>query len=116
MHNLQVPTCISEESWEAFVEVRRRKGTRAPLTDYAAKMVCKKLIDADRQGYDAQHMMDEAIENGWTTVWVTVRTPKVNRAAEQTQSLLKSMGMTAAEKAASDEARKRVMSAIRRVA
>lgn len=110
------PTCITEESWEAFIELRRRKGQRAPLTDYAAKMVIKKLIEADRQGFDAQHMIDEAIENGWTTVWVTARTPKVNRAAQETQRLLDKQRMTPEEKAASEAARLRVMAAVKRVA
>lgn len=110
------PTCITEESWEAFIELRRRKGQRAPLTEYAAKMVIKKLIEADRQGYDAQHMIDEAIESGWTTVWISARTPKVSKAAQETKKLLDSQRMTAEQRAASEEARRRVMSAVKRVA
>ena len=115
MQPLEVPTCITFDSWEAFVEIRRRKGSRAPLTDYAAKLVVKKLIDADRQGYDAQHMIDEAIESGWTTVWVTARTPKINKAAQETARYLASQQQTAEQRAASEEARKRAMQGIRRV-
>ena len=75
----------------------------------------KKIIEADRQGYDAQHMIDEAIENGWTTVWVTQRTPKVNRAAQETVMFLDSQKQTAEQRAAAEEARKRVMFGIRKV-
>ena len=88
MTELDCPTCITFESWEAFVEIRRRKGSRAPLTEYAAKLVIKKLIDAYRQVYDAEHMINDAIESGVTTVWVTLRTPKVNRTAQETGMLL----------------------------
>ena len=115
MTALDCPTCITFESWEAFVEIRRRKGSRAPLTEYAAKLVIKKLIDADRQGYDAQHMIDEAIENGWTTVWVTQRPPNVNNSAQETVMFLDSQKQTAEQRAAAEEARKRVMSGIRKV-
>lgn len=114
MNALEIPTCISAESWEAFVELRRRKGQRAPLTEYAAKMVIRKLVDADRQGFDAQWMIDEAIEKGWTTVYIGPNTPKVNRAAKQTQEYLDSLQQTPEQRAASEEARRRVMAAVRR--
>ena len=113
MTELEIPTCVSLESWAAFVEVRRRKGTRAPLTDYAAKLVAAKLLDADRHGYDAQYMLDQAIEHGWTSVYVRPDTPKVSRAAEQTRAALDAARLTPEQRARSDEARRRVMAAVR---
>ena len=113
MNPLIAPTNISPESWEAFIEVRRRKGQRAPLTDYAVKLIAKKLIDAERAGFDPQFMMDEAIERGWTSVFVTASTPKISRQAEQTKRLLDSQKQTEEERERANQARIRVMAALR---
>ncbi len=107
------PTCVTLESWEAFIELRRRKGQRAPLTEYAAKMVIRRLLDADLQGYDAQHMIDEAIEKGWTTVYIGAQTPKISRSAQQTEAYLASLRQTPEQRAASEAARQKAMSAIK---
>ena len=115
MDNLLAPTCVTEESWEAFIELRRRKGQRAPLTEYAARMVIRRLMEAYQQGYDAQHMIDEAIEKGWTTVYAGPNTPKASRSAKETKEMLDSMKQTPEQRAASEEARRRVMAGIRRV-
>lgn len=114
--DLTRPTCISPESWTAFVEVRRKKGSRAPLTEYGASLVAKKLIEADRSGYDAQYMLDQAIEHGWTSVYVRPDTPrKVSKAADETRAMLDSRKLTDEQRAASNEARLRAMASIRRV-
>lgn len=115
MNSLEIPTCISEESWSDFIEVRRAKGTRAPWTQGAAKRVIHKLMEADKAGFDAQYMIDEAIEKGWSTVYVGNYTPRVNRQAKETAQYLASREQTAEQRAASEEARRRVMSAIKRV-
>ncbi len=107
------PTCVTLESWEAFVELRRRKGQRAPLTEYAAKMVIRRLIEADLQGYDAQHMIDEAIEKGWTTVYIGTHTPRQSRAANKTANYLQSLKQTPEQRAASEAARQKAMASIR---
>lgn len=118
MNELEVPTCISLESWEAYVEVRKRKGQRAPLTDYAAKLIWKDLLEADRQGYDAQHMLDKSIKNGWTGVFIGADTPRKNRAIEETRQHLERQA--AVNSKPSPEVRERLLSlgskAIRRVA
>lgn len=88
MNELEIPTCITAESWADFVEVRRAKGKRAPWTKGAAKRVAAKLIEADRQGYDAQYMIDQAIERGWTSVFVGDDTPRRDLAAKNTSEYL----------------------------
>lgn len=88
MNELEIPTCISLESWEAYVEMRRKKGQRAPLTDYAARLIWAELLKADKQGYDAQAMLDKSIMNGWTGVFIGPDTPKRSRAAETTRRML----------------------------
>ena len=113
MNPLIAPTNISPESWEAFIEVRRRKGQRAPLTDYAVKLITKKLIEAEQQGYDPQFMMDEAIEKGWTSVYVTASTPTASRAADVTRRMLDQQTQTAEERERANQARIRVMAALR---
>ncbi len=51
-------------------------GKSVPFTDYAAKLIIAKLELADSQGYDANAILDEAIEKGWRSVFWNDRTPR----------------------------------------
>ena len=61
------PDFVSEEIWNAFVE--HRKQIKAPLTDYAAKLIFNKLEKANAKGVDPEEMLKKSIESGWKGVF-----------------------------------------------
>lgn len=88
--------CVSPESWAAFVEMRRSMGKSVPFTDYAARLILNKLELADNQGFDAQAILDEAIEKGWRSVFWNDRTPRKKLAPSPVLELLQKPAQTEA--------------------
>lgn len=56
-----------------FVEMRREKGKRAPLTLRAARMVLKRLGQFHAEGLDANEALERSTRNGWSDVWPGTR-------------------------------------------
>ena len=71
-----LPEYLDRDAWDAFVEVRKRKGSRAPFTEYAAKLILRKLDEFWRQGWDPNHILEASIENGWSGVFICRDTPR----------------------------------------
>lgn len=69
-----VPDYLDRELWDGFVEVRKKKGSRAPFTELAAKLILRKLEEFHRQGYDANSCLEESIENAWSSVYISRNT------------------------------------------
>ena len=88
MIEVEIPGFIRPETWEAFCEVRRIKGTRAPLTLFAAQRIIAKLVEFDRQGYDADEILATSAERGWTGVFLLPDTPRRNKAVEASSAYL----------------------------
>ena len=63
-----IPSFISEDSWQAFEE-SRRKTCKAPLTIYAAKLIIRELVRLKGAGHDPQECLDQSIRNGWRDVF-----------------------------------------------
>lgn len=92
MLRIEVPGFIKPETWAAFVELRRLKGSRAPLTEFAAKRIIGRLIEFDAQGYDADDVLATSVERGWCGVFLTAETPKRNPEVARTASYLAEIG------------------------
>jgi len=66
---------LNQEAWSAFCEMRRLKGNRAPFTQRAEQMILNRLEEFHRQGYDTAWILEDAVINGWSGVFVNNRTP-----------------------------------------
>jgi len=77
---IDAPDFVAEEVWNAFVE--HRKQIKAPLTDYAAKLIFNKLEKAKNKGFDPEEMLKRSIESGWKGVFE----PSGNNAGNKNQN------------------------------
>lgn len=73
MDNL--PSWLHVDNWESFKEMRKLKGNRAPFTQRAEQMILRRLEEFHRQGYDTTWILEDAVINGWSSVYVNNRTP-----------------------------------------
>lgn len=64
-----LPDWLDKEAWEAFREMRKKKGQRAPLTDVAAKRIIFELDRMRTQGQDTTAVLWRSVTNGWSGVW-----------------------------------------------
>lgn len=63
-----LPAYIDSELWDAFWEMRKKMGNRAPITDYGKKLILKELMKFHADGYDANNSLEQAIMKGWRGV------------------------------------------------
>jgi len=61
-----LPAFIPQEEWDAFVEMRLRKGT---LTNYAKKLIADKLAKLQSMGHDPGDVLRQSVERGWKGVF-----------------------------------------------
>lgn len=66
---LALPAYIDPELWNAFWDMRKKMGTRAPITDYGKKLVLKELMKFHAEGYDANNSLENSIMKGWRGVF-----------------------------------------------
>lgn len=62
-----LPDWIPAEAWAEFVKMRKQ--IKKPLTEYAAKLVVKKLGELARAGHDPQAVLDQSIMNCWQGIF-----------------------------------------------
>lgn len=62
------PPCIPTDAWEAFVAMRKKKGSRAPWSDVARDRAIAKLVDMHRRGIDINEVLLTCVEFGWSGV------------------------------------------------
>jgi phage replication O-like protein O len=67
-----LPEWISRNTWDAFLEMRKKK--KAPVTDYAAELIIKKLEAFKNQGADPNGILNQSIEHTWTGIFRDKRT------------------------------------------
>lgn len=121
--NLPLPQWIDPEAWEGFCEMRKGKGKARPFTSRAAKMVLAELYRLHEAGHDANACLDQSTMFGWSDVYPVkqkeipkaVKATATNQALEAIQAHEKALSDPEA-KAKAEEARKRAMASIRRVA
>lgn len=73
-NNINIPDWLSEKSLDEFIE--HRKKIKKPMTSLAVKKFILKLEKLHNKNYCVQDMLDEAIEQGWQTVYETNHQPK----------------------------------------
>lgn len=66
------------EAWAEFLSMRKK--LKRPMTEYAQKLMIKKLRAYVANGQDAQAMLDQSILKGWTDVY-EVKTDEPQRGA-----------------------------------
>jgi hypothetical protein len=66
-----IPEWIDPEIWDEFKEHRKLLGKHKALNHLSTKRIINKLIKFRDQGYDPNKILDVAIENSWTSVFVT---------------------------------------------
>jgi len=71
-----LPDWLDTDAWYAYREMRKQMGKTAPFTEYAAKLILRKLEDFYRQGYDANSILETSIERSWRGVFICADTPR----------------------------------------
>jgi len=64
-----LPAYIDSELWDAFWDMRKKMGTRAPITDFGKKLILKELMKFHAEGYDANNSLEQSIMKGWRGVF-----------------------------------------------
>ena len=65
---IPVPDWMPRDAWENFVAMR--KGMKSiPFSNVARALLIKKINELRAQGHDAEALLNEAIVNGWRTVY-----------------------------------------------
>lgn len=66
------------EAWQAFEEMRRAKGKRAPYTDLARKRIMFELRRFQADGQDIEEILWTSVTNGWSGVFLPRRLPAIH--------------------------------------
>ena len=64
-----LPVYIDNELWDEFWAMRKKMGTRAPVTEFAKKLILKELMKFHTEGYDANNSLEQSIMKGWRGVF-----------------------------------------------
>ena len=64
-----LPVYIDRELWDGFWEMRKKMGSRAPITDFGKKLILKELMKFHAEGYDANNSLEQSIMKGWRGVF-----------------------------------------------
>ena len=120
---IPLPAYIDKDAWAGFVEMRKAMPKTKPFTARAATLILYELQRIKDAGHCPNAALDQSVLRGWADVWPAkdkVIERAITSAAEQTRREADARVLTAEERSASEEARKRVMAtmgkAIRRVA
>lgn len=62
-----IPSYLSPEAWSEFVKMRQK--IKKPLTDYAAKLILRRLQAIKTAGHDPNAALDQSTVNCWAGVW-----------------------------------------------
>lgn len=74
-----LPSWIPQETWDAFVEMRR-KTLKKPPTDFALNLILRELFKLRDQGHDPLACLEQSIVNAWADVYA-LKEKKANRQA-----------------------------------
>jgi hypothetical protein len=64
---LALPDWLPVEPWEAFLEMRKKKGK--PATDYAQKRLIGKLDGLKAEGFSPDKVLDQSTVNAWSDLF-----------------------------------------------
>jgi hypothetical protein len=63
------PSWINKEAWDAFVEMRKAKGKRAPWTNGARDGIIRQLDRLRSAGNNPDEVLWQSVRNGWSDVY-----------------------------------------------
>jgi hypothetical protein len=66
---IEIPDWMPGPEWDAFVEMRRAKGSRAPFTVAAAKGIIAELAKFREKGHDPAKVLQASVNAGWSGVF-----------------------------------------------
>lgn len=93
-----LPDFIEQETWDAWIT--HRKKIRCPVdekdpNDLTVKRVLRKLHNFHCQGYEADEMLQESIERGWSTVFMYRDAPRRQLTTKEQGNVRQINGMVA---------------------
>jgi hypothetical protein len=62
-----LPNFIPEEHWNEYLEMRKK--IKKPATEFAKKLLIKKLIDFYTNGQDLEKVLEQSIIKNWTDLY-----------------------------------------------
>jgi len=65
----ELPDWLDREAWAAFIKMRKKKGSRAPLTEEAEKRIILKLDTLRLLGHPPGEVLWQSVECGWSGVF-----------------------------------------------
>ena len=63
----ELPNFIPEEHWNEYLEMRKK--IKKPATEFAQKLLFKKLLKMFNDGEDLEKVLENSIVNNWTDVY-----------------------------------------------
>lgn len=57
---------LPKEAWEAYLDMRKKKGKQYKATEYAQKLLINKLSSWRLEGHDIEAIINQSIERSWT--------------------------------------------------
>ena len=68
-----LPSFISEESWNKWLEHRKKQ--KKPMTEYAKELAIKKLIRLNKEGHTPKDVIQNSIENNYQGLFPSYNKP-----------------------------------------
>lgn len=66
---MDLPDWIPKEEWEAYLSMRKQMGKKHQATEYAQKLLVKRLDEFRVQGMDVKKILEQSIMRSWVGVF-----------------------------------------------
>lgn len=63
---MEIPVWLPIEEWEAFIDMRKKMGSKHKATEYAQQLLIKRLDGFRNQGMDVKGIIEQSIMRSWT--------------------------------------------------
>lgn len=73
---MTLPSFISQESWNGWIDMRKAMPRHIPLTERAKNIALHKLEEWDSLGYDCNFILDHATLSGWRGLYLPPEPPR----------------------------------------
>lgn len=60
------PDWLPKDAWDAYIAMRKSMGKKYVATEYAQKLLIKKLEGWRNEGQDVEEIINQSIERSWT--------------------------------------------------
>lgn len=66
---MSLPEWVPVEEWEAYLAMRKQMGKKHQATEYAKKLLVKRLDEFRTQGMDVKKILEQSIMRSWVGVF-----------------------------------------------